>query len=135
MNSLPTTSKEHCSCRTISRHGYLLTPFSRSFINFRCSKLYLHSIKYTNKRTSIRTNSFIHLSRILNSNSSTFITTSTSRSDYYTPNRPKPKYFILRPCRRRRPSSISTPILILRASRSIHFNSTSIRGNLPYCST
>lgn len=58
---------------------------------------------------------------------------SFSRRNYNTTNRSKPKHHLLRPSRRRRPNPVSTPILILRAPRSVHSNSTGLWHNLPHC--
>lgn len=57
--------------------------------------------------------------------------TSTSCRNYYATNRPQPKHYILRSSRRRRPSTIPTPVLILRTPRSLHPNSTRIWNYLP----
>lgn len=58
--------------------------------------------------------------RINYSCASTSLTTSISSRYYYTPHRSKPKYYFFRPRWRRRSNSLSTPILILRAPRSLY---------------
>ena len=63
---------------------------------------------------------------------SSSIPTSSSRSNYNTTNRPKPKHIIFRPSKRWRSNSVSTLILILRTLRSLYFHSTRIWYNLPH---
>ena len=64
------------------------------------------------------------------SDPSTSFSSRSGRSNHYAFNRPKLKYCFLRPCWRRRPSSVSTPVLILRPSRSIHSNSPRVWNDL-----
>lgn len=83
------------------------------------------------KRNTPRTNSSI---RVISNHyccpASTY-TSSASRSNYYTSYRSKSKHFILRSRRRGGPSSIPTPILILRSPRSLHPHPPRFRNNFP----
>jgi len=57
----------------------------------------------------------------------------SSRCNHNTSNRSKPKHRILRPGRRRRPSTIPTSFLIFWASRSIYSYPSGVWDNLTYC--
>lgn len=135
MNSISPTSKKPGSRRSISRPSHFFTTPRRCIINLRINQLHYNSNQYTMKRTSTRTNPSICMSSSNYSSSTIIITSSSSRSYHYIINRPKPKHILLRPCRRGRPSTISTLILILWAPRSIYFNFTRIRINFTHRST
>lgn len=133
MNSLPTPSKKHSPRRTLCRPSNFLSSSSRCFIYSRSSKLHFNRNQYTMTRTSTRTNPTIRMGSNHYCSTPFIILTSPCRSNYHTPNRPQPKYFILRSSWRWRPNPISTFILILWPSRSIHFNYSRVRCHLPYC--
>jgi len=72
------------------------------------------------------------MSRSYYSRTSTSLPPSPSCWHYNALNRPKSKHHFLRPCRRRRPYSLPTPVLILRASRGLHSHPARLWYNLPH---
>ncbi|KAG7172384.1 Cytochrome c oxidase subunit 1-like 12, partial [Homarus americanus] len=131
MNRLPSALCSNCSCGCFCCLGNLLASPGWCLIYFRCSKFHNNYCQYPKKRYDYRPYAIIcmivcpefvappdvgalgdRLVRLVGSAGPAC----SSRSYYYTLDRSKFKYFILRPSRRRRPSTLSALILILWSS-------------------
>lgn len=131
MNCLPPSGRKLSPRRGFSRPGHLLTSFSRDLLNPRCNQLYHDSNQHETTRPLTISDTFICLIRTNYRGATSTIPASSCRRHHHTANRPQPKHHIFRPSRRRRPSPVPTPILILRPSRSLHPYSPRIWHHLP----
>ena len=107
--------------------------FGRGVFFAWCRKLHYNYFKPSDVRHIDRSYTFIPLSCLYYRNFTSLIFAGFSRGYYYTTNRPKLKYLLLRSYRRRGPSLISTFVLVFWPSRSLYFNFTRIWFNFSYC--
>jgi len=120
------------TCRSTCRFSHLLTSFSRSIFYSWCSKLYHNNNQHKAKKHKTWTNSTICMINCNYRPVTTTVTTSPSRSNYSTTNRPQLKHIIFRPSRRGRPNPIPTFILIFWTPWSLYSHPTRIQYNLSH---
>ena len=120
MNSLPAPCRQPSPRRGICRPNYLLPPPSRCFLYPGGHQLHYNHYQHEASRDYPVPNPSIRMSSPHHSRASSPISPCASCRHYNTLNRPKSKHHLLRSCRGRRPHPLPTPILILRAPRSLH---------------
>lgn len=133
MDSLSSTGWKSRPRRSIRRLNHLLSPPGRGLINSRGHQLYYYDHQHETPCCFNVSNPIVRLGCPNHSCPSSPVSPRFSRWHYNASNRSKPKHCFLRPCRGRRPNSLPTLILILRAPGSIYSYSSRLWNNLPHC--
>lgn len=131
MNSI-SSSLYFLSFWNFSRLNNFFSSFSWDFFYFRSFKFYYNYFKSKKQDIISRKIKFIRLISYTNSNFTSFIPSSFSRSYYDIINRSKFEHFIFWSKRRRGSSTLPTLILIFWTPRSIHSHFTWIWFNFSY---